>query len=105
MQVDVGDSLTRMFSIIDHQSVSASESLLLGDLGSGHQHLAQNGLVLLLSLRDSSQSVLILGDDDDVGGRNGCDIAEGEDELVLEDHGAWDLLVDELVEDRLLGHK
>lgn len=61
--------------------------------------------MLFLGLGDASESVLIFGDDDDVSGRNGGDIAEGEDVLILEDHGAWDLLVDEFVEDRLLGHK
>jgi len=102
--VDVRNCLACVLAVVDHQSIAAAEFLLLGDLGSRHQHLAQNGLVFFLGLGDTSESVLVLGDDDDVSGCDGGDIAEGEDELILEDHCAWDLLVDEFVEDRLLGH-
>lgn len=103
--MDMRDGLARVLALVYHQPVSVSEALLLGDLGSRDQHLAQDGLVLFLGLGDAGESVLVLGDDEDVGGRNGGDIAEGEDVLILEDHCAWDLLADELVEDRLFGHQ
>lgn len=102
--MDVRYRLPRVLALVYHQSVAAAQPFLLGDLRSRHQHLAQDGLVLLLSLGNPGEPVLVFGDDDDVGGRNGRDVAEGEDELVLEDHCAWDLLADEFVEDRLLGH-
>lgn len=60
--------------------------------------------MLFLSLGDTGESILVLGNDDDVSGRNGRNIAESEDEVILVDHCAWDLLADEFVEDRLLGH-
>lgn len=93
-----------MLAVVYHKSVSVAQSFLLGDLCSSYQHLSQNDLVFFLSLGDPSKSVLILGNDDDVSGRNWCNIAEGEDELILVNHCAWNLFADEFVEDRLLCH-
>lgn len=102
MQVE--DSLPRMLTIINHQSVSLLQTLLLCNAGCSHHHLAQDDLVPILSAGDSSESVLVLGDDEDVGGRHGSDVAEGEDEVVLEDHLRGYFLADQFVEDRLLRH-
>lgn len=84
MQVQVRYFLQRVLSFIDYQSISLTQMLLLGYLGGSYEEFAENGLVLVLCLGDTSQSVLLFGDDEDMRGRNWCNIPEGEDVIVLE---------------------
>ncbi len=84
MQVE--DSLPGMFSIIDDDPVALLEAFLLGDLRGRYQQFTQNCLVSFFGLGNPSQSVFIFGDDEDVGGRHGCDVSEGEQELVFVDN-------------------
>jgi hypothetical protein len=93
-----------MLSIVNHQSVSLLQSLLLGHPRSSHQQLPQNGLVPVLSLGDAGQSVLMLRDDENVNRGNWGDVPEGKDELVLEHHLRRDLLSHQFIKDRLLCH-
>lgn len=102
--MDVGDFLPAVLALIYHQPISLLQVLQLCDFGSSYQQFPQNGLVLLLGLRDPAESVLVLGNDEDVGGGDWCDVPEGEDEVVLVDHLARNLLSDELVENCLLCH-
>jgi hypothetical protein len=86
MHMQVEDSLPGMFSIIDDDPVALLEAFLLGDLRGRYQQFTQNCLVSFFGLGNPSQSVFIFGDDEDVGGRHGCDVSEGEHELVFVDN-------------------
>lgn len=104
MHMQVEDGLSGMLPVIDDDTVTLGEPLLLGDLGCSHQQLPQNNLMLFLSLRQSGQSLLLLGDNEDVHWRRRSDVPKGEDRLVLIDHVGRDLPADELVEDSFLSH-
>jgi hypothetical protein len=48
--------------------------------------------------------VVRLGNDEDVGGRDRVQVAEGERELVLADHGRRDLAGHDSAEEAVVGH-
>lgn len=102
--MNVGDFLPAVLAFIYHQSIPLLQVLQFRDFGSSDQQFPQNGLVLLLGLRNPGEAVLVLGNDEDVCRCNWCDVPEGEDEVVLVDHFARNLLSDEFVENGLLCH-
>lgn len=104
MHVNVVDGLSRMLSVIDDQSIPLLQALLLGNPGSSHQQLSQNQLVSFLGFGDSSEAILILGDYEDVCGRDWRNIPKGEDEVVLKDHLGGYLFSDQFVEDGFVCH-
>ena len=102
--MQVKDGLPGMLSIIDDNPVTLLEAFLLGDLRRRDQQLPQNNLMSLFGLGDTGQSVFVLGDDEDVGRSNWCNVPESEDVVVLVDNFRWDFLTDQFVEDCFFGH-
>lgn len=60
--------------------------------------------MFLFGLGNSSQSVLVLGDDKDVDWSSRGDVSKGEDEFILKNNFAWDLLFDQFVKYGLVRH-
>ena len=52
-----------------------------------------------LSLANASKPIAVLWDHEEVGGGDGCDVAEGQTLVIFEDDGRGDLLPHNLVED------
>ena len=69
-------------------------TLRLADLGGGVHEVAKYVLLIVACEGELRESVAILGDEDDVRGRRGGDVAECEAEIVLVHLGRGDGAVD-----------
>eukprot|EP00281_Chroomonas_sp_CCMP1168_P020989 CAMPEP_0206232324 /NCGR_PEP_ID=MMETSP0047_2-20121206/11351_1 /ASSEMBLY_ACC=CAM_ASM_000192 /TAXON_ID=195065 /ORGANISM="Chroomonas mesostigmatica_cf, Strain CCMP1168" /LENGTH=424 /DNA_ID=CAMNT_0053656045 /DNA_START=98 /DNA_END=1372 /DNA_ORIENTATION=+ len=98
VHVDVEDRLLRGGAVVDDHAV-ALELLLLGDLGDGAHHVAEDALVVFLSEAQLREPLPLAGNDEQVRGSLGVDVPKHQAVLILEDNVRGDLLGDDLVED------
>lgn len=89
--------LPAVIACIDHRAVAVGESFFSGDLLSFDQEVAEEGVVLgggVCEFRD-----VLFGDDQDVGGRLGGDVPEGEAEIVFVDDVGGDFFAEDFAEE------
>lgn len=96
------DGLLSIGALVDDQSVAiVAQPLLAGHLGSHEHEVAHERFLVLLHVSNSADG--LLGDDEDVSGRLGSDVMEGNRRVVLEDLLRGDGAIHDLSEDRVLG--
>lgn len=91
--------LARSGTIIDDNTstVSKTQGLVLGNLTRCHHEASQNFVVLGCGLAETSQSVTIFGNDQNVCRSRGVDVFEGHDFVVFFDHRCGNLFGKNLV--------
>ena len=88
-----------MLAIINDGTVAVFETLLLGDFSAHYQEMSQQLRVLFSRLTETSESITVLGDNQEVSGGHRVDVTEGQRELILIDYLCGYLLSDNPVED------
>ena len=102
MKMKVGDSFPAVRSVVDDEAVAGLvEFELAGNFLGGGEEMAEDGVVF--GGYGGVAGVVLFGDEDDVDGSLGGDVAEGEDVVVLIDDVGRDFAVDDPFEDRF-GH-
>ncbi len=97
--MEVGDAFAAVGTVVDHEAESffaAEDALRSGYFLGGEEEVAEEIAVFRGSFADPGDE--FLGDDEDVDGRLGRDIAEGEAEVVFEDDVGGDLAGDDFFE-------
>ena len=94
------NTLAALCSFVDDSAVATfGKAFLSSHFGTSDHQVAQKRGVAILSLGDASESVTVLGNDEEVFGSDGCDVAESQTLVILVDDVGRDLLAHDLVED------
>ena len=101
VDVEVVDGLAAVGAGVEHQAVAVGEVLGAGDFAGGVEELAEAGGIVLCGV--GVRGEVVFGDDEDVCGRLGVDVWEGEGVLVLVEAGNGDFAGDDFAEEA--GHK
>ena len=102
VDVQMEDRLAALGTLVDHSSVALlGQALLCRDFGDDDHHVAQKCGMSILSLADASETVAVLGDDQKVLGGDGGDVLECQALVIFVDDVGWDLLANNLVENRI----
>lgn len=81
--MQMGDGFAAVRTVVDHQPIPAVlQAQLPGDRGGLEQEISQEGLLTGLRLTDAGNG--LLGDDQDMDGSLGIDVAKSENLVVLE---------------------
>jgi hypothetical protein len=88
--------LTAIFACVDHDAIAVGESLLFGDSFDGEQEVSHEGVVLGFGIGEFGDR--LLGDDEDVDGGLGVEVAEGEGEVVFVDDIGGDFFANDFAE-------
>ena len=100
MDVEVVNCLTAMHAFVDDGSIARVGHALFSCNLCAHDHeVSKECRVSVFSLADSSETVTVLGDDEEVLGGDRCDIVEGQALVVFIDDVSGDFLPDNFVED------
>ena len=103
MDVEVEDTLAALSTFIDDCAVALfSQAFLRGNFGNDSHQMTQKCGMSLLSLADSSETVAVFGNDQEVLRGNWCNISEGQALLIFEDDVSGDLFTNNFVEDCIL---
>lgn len=97
VDVEVVDGLAAVGAGVEHQAVAVGEVLGAGDFAGGVEKLAEDGGVVLGGVRVRGE--VVLGDDEDVRGRLGVDVREGESLLVFVEAVDGDFAGDDFAEE------
>ena len=100
--MEMGDGFSAVGAVVDDEAVAAGVQFqLAGDFLGGGEKVAEDGVVFR---GDSGVAgVVLFGDEEDMNGGLGGDIAEGEDLIVLVEDVGGKFAVDDPLEDRF-GH-
>jgi hypothetical protein len=97
MDMEVEDALSALFAGVDDGSVAVVESELCGEFGDHEQEVSSELGVLWGEIIEGDKR--FFGDEEDVSGRLGTDIVEGEAEIVFVDDFCGDFAIDDFLED------
>ena len=87
-----------------HHDPEPLQLLLLCHLSRSYHQLSQDLFVPFLRLRQASESVLLLGNEEYVNRSSWLDVPKGKNVIVFVDNVGVDLLADEFVKNGLFGH-
>jgi hypothetical protein len=96
VHVEVVDALRPLNSLVHHHT-EALGALLGPDLAGGVDEVAKEGLLVLPGFGEAGEAIAILGNNENVGGTLGSDVAEGVAEVVGVHLGRGDVSREELV--------
>lgn len=96
--MEVGDGLAAVGAVVDDDAEAVFlEALLFGDGGDAGHHVAEEGLVIVFGEGDAGN--WFFGDEEEVGGCLGADVAEAEAEVVFVDDVGGDFAGDDFFEE------
>jgi len=98
VEVEMWDFLAGVAAVVEDEAVATFDKAeLLGDGGGFYQKMAEDGVVIGRGIFEGGDR--FAGDDEDVGGRHGFDVAEGDDVFVFVDDGGGDFFVADALEE------
>jgi len=98
MNVQMVDTLCAILAIVDDETESFRTQFLALHLGDVNE-MAQNGLLIFAHLGQLRETVAVFGNDEEVHGRLGIDVPEGQALIVFVDLVRGPFAGQELVED------
>ena len=93
--MEMGDGLSGVGTFVDDEAVTGGEALLFGDDASGLEEV----LVVAGRLDGRDARYLRFGDDENVDGGDGIDVADGEAVVVLVDDFTGNFAVEDASEE------
>ncbi len=102
VDVEVGDGFAAVGAVVHHEAEAVIEVELVGDFGGDEEEVADEGLVGGGGLGEAGDG--FFGDDEDVDGGLGVDVAKGVADIVLINGGAGDFAVNDALEEGFVGH-
>ena len=103
VDVEVGDCLAAVGTVVDDDAEAVfADPFFLGDAGDAGHHVAEESLIVVFGEGDAGD--WLSGDEEEVGGGTGVDVAEAEAELVFVDDVGGDFAVGDFLEESFAGH-
>ena len=102
VEVEMVDGLAAIAAAVDDDSIAAIEFLFRSDLAYDEHHVSEQGGIRGIDGRQGRDR--FLGDNEDVHRRLRRDVVKGEAKVVLMNDLCRDLLVDDTLKDRFVGH-
>ena len=95
--MEVGDGFAAVGAVVEDKAEAVIEVEVGGDFGGGEEEVADEGLVGGGGFGEAGDG--FFGDDEDVKGGLGVDVAKGVADVVLVDGGAGDFAVNDALEE------
>jgi hypothetical protein len=103
VEVEMGDRFAGVLAVVEDESVSGvGDALATGDFGGGEEEIAED--CLIFGSGETYARDRLPGDDEDVDGGLGRDVAESEAEVILEEDLGGDIAVADFLEEGFGAH-